>query len=141
MLTDIDVLLMAEKGTRGGICHTIHRYAKANNKYMKSYDKNIESSYLMYLDATNLYGWVMSQKLPVDSFKWIKKLSEFNEDFMKYYDKNNDKGYVLEVYVLNIQKISLIFIVTYHFYLKERKLKNARSLFVTYITKKTILYI
>ena len=64
---------------------------------MKIYDKNIESSYLMYLDANNLYGWAMSQKLPVDGFKWIKKLSEFNEDFIKNYDENNDKGYILEV--------------------------------------------
>ena len=66
------MLLMVKKGTRGGICHAIHRYPKANNKYMKNYDKNIESSYLMYLDANNLYGWAMSQKLPVDDFKRIK---------------------------------------------------------------------
>ena len=55
LLTDIDLLLMVEKGTRSGICHAIHRYAKANDKYMKNYDQNIESSYLMYLDANNLY--------------------------------------------------------------------------------------
>ena len=67
------MLLMVKKGTRGRICHAIHRYAKANYKYMKNYDKNIESSYVMYLDANNLYGWTMSQKLPVDGFKWIKK--------------------------------------------------------------------
>ena len=97
LLTDIDMLLMVEKGTRGRICHAIHRYAKANKKYMKNYDKNIESLYLMYLDANNLYGQAMSQKLPVDGFKWIKKLSEFNEDFIKNYDENNDKGYILEV--------------------------------------------
>ena len=51
----------------------------------------------MYLDANNVYGWATSQKLPVDSLKWIKRLSEFNEDFLKNYDENNDKEYILEV--------------------------------------------
>ena len=50
----------------------MHRYAKANNKYMKNYDKNIELSYVMYLDANNMYGWVMFQKIPVNGFKWKK---------------------------------------------------------------------
>ena len=99
LLTDIDMLLMVEKGTKGGICQAIHRYAKANNKYMKNYDKNNESSYIEYLDANNLYGWAMSQKLPVNDFKWIKKeeLSKFNEDFIKNYDENGNIGYFLEV--------------------------------------------
>ena len=52
--------------------------------------------HLMYLDANNLYGWVMSQKLPVNDFKWVKKLSEFNEDFIKTYDENSNKGYNLK---------------------------------------------
>ena len=69
LLTDIDMLLMVEKGTKGGICQAIHRYAKANEKYMKNYDKDIISSYLMYLDPNNLYRWAMSQKLPVNGFK------------------------------------------------------------------------
>ena len=73
LLTDIDMLLMVEKEIRGGIYHAIHRYAKANNKCMKNYHKNIESSYLMYLDANNLYGWAISQKLPVNGFKWVLK--------------------------------------------------------------------
>ena len=55
--------LMAVKGISGGICHTIHRYAKPNNKYMKDYGKNKESSRLQYCDVKNLYKWIMSQKL------------------------------------------------------------------------------
>ena len=54
---------------------------------MKNYDESIKSSYIEYLDANNLYGWVMSQKLPVDDFRWVKKLSKFNEDFIKNYMK------------------------------------------------------
>ena len=60
LLTGIDMLLMVEKGIRGRICHTIHRCAKANNKYMKDYDENRESSYLKYWDINNLYAWGMS---------------------------------------------------------------------------------
>ena len=70
LLTDYDMLLMVEEGIRGGICHSIHRYAKVNNKYMKNYNNNEESSYIHYLDANNLYGWAMSKKLPVNGFKW-----------------------------------------------------------------------
>ena len=83
--TDNDMLLMFEEEIPGGMCQAMHRYAQANNKYMKDHDKNNESSYLEYLDANNLYGWAMSQKLPVRSFKWIKKggISKFNEAFIK----------------------------------------------------------
>ena len=69
------------------MCNAIYRHAKANNKYMKNYDKNAASSFLVYLDANNLYGWATSQKLSVKNFKWIKKddLLKFNEDFIKQY--------------------------------------------------------
>ena len=69
LLTDIDMLLIVEKGIREGICHAIHWHAKANSKYMEDYDKNKESSYLKYWDVNNLYGWAMSQRLPVNQFE------------------------------------------------------------------------
>ena len=56
LLINVDMLLMVEKGIREGICHVIYRYAKSNNKYIKKFEKNEESLYLMYLDANNLYG-------------------------------------------------------------------------------------
>ena len=103
LLTDYDMLLMVEKGIRGGISHSIHRYAKANNKCMKNYSNIEESSYIQYLDTNNLYGWVMSKTLPVNGFKWLdsNKINKINEDFIKNYDENNDKGYILEVDVKN----------------------------------------
>ena len=105
LLTDYDMLLMVEEGIRGGICHSIHRYAKANNKYSKNYNNKEESSYIQYLDANNLYGWTMSKKLPVNGFKWIdnNEMAELsakhviNEEFIKNYNENNNKGYILEV--------------------------------------------
>ena len=115
LITDYDMLLMIEKGIRGGICQATYRYAEANNKYLENYDKNHESSYIEYLDANSLYGWAMSQKLPVESFKWVKKkkLSKFNEDFTKKYDEDSNTGYFLEVDMI-IQKNYLIFIKIYH---------------------------
>ena len=83
LLTDIKMLLMIESGIRGGMCQTIHKYAKANNKYMKNYYKSNLSSFLVYVDANNLYGWAMCKKLSVSRFKWINVLSIFTENFIK----------------------------------------------------------
>ena len=109
LLTDYDMLLMIEEGIRGAICHSIHRYAKANNKYMKNYNNKEELSYIQYLDAHNLYGWAMSKKLPVNGFKWTDNNEMagpvINEDFIKKYDENNDKGYILEVDVKYPKKL------------------------------------
>ena len=76
---------MIEKGIRGGTCQATHSYAKANNRCMKNSDKNNESSYIEYLDVNNLYGSAMSQKLPVNSFKWVKQKKKliFNDEFIK----------------------------------------------------------
>ena len=106
LLTDYDMLLMVEEGITGGTCHSIHRYAKANNKYMKNYNNNEEPSYIQYLDANNLYGWAMSKKLPVNGFKRIETAGPvINEDFIKNYDENNDKGYIFEVDVKYPKKL------------------------------------
>ena len=117
LLTDIHILLMIETAIRGGMCQLVHRYAKANNKYMKNYDKSTESSYLMHSDANNLYGWAMSQKFPVNGSKWKNDVSRFNERFIKNYIENSDIGYFLEV---QYQKIFLVLIRIYHFYQKEK---------------------
>ena len=104
LLTDYDMLLTVEEGIRGGICHSIHRYAKANNKYMKNYNNNEESSYIQYLDANNLYGWAMSKKVPVNGFKWTDN-NIINEEFIKNYNENDKKGYILEVDIKYLKKL------------------------------------
>ena len=72
LLTDPGMLLMFERGIRGGITQVVHQYASANNKYMGDlYDPSREPSYLQYLDANNLYGWAMSQLLPTGNFRWV----------------------------------------------------------------------
>ena len=107
LLTDYDMLLMVEEGIRGGVCHSIHRFGRAKNKYMKNYNNNEESSYTQYLDASNLYGWAMSQKLPVNGFKWLDsdKINEINEEFIKNYNENDNKGYILEVDVKYLERL------------------------------------
>ena len=136
------MLLMVENGTRGGICQAIHRYAKANNKYTKNYDKDIISSFLMYLEANNLYGWAMSQKLPLNGFKWIEKsrLSRFNDKFINTYNENSDKGYFLEVDIdypkelFNLHK-DLPFLP------ERKKVNKVEKLFVVQKAKKNMLFI
>ena len=77
-------------------CVNQYMYARANNKYMKNYNKSNESSYLMYLDANNLYGRAMSQKLSVNGFKWEGDLSRFNERSIKSY---NEKTLIKDIFL------------------------------------------
>ena len=94
LLTDPDMLLMFERGIRGGITQAVHKYALANNKYMGDrFDPKSESSYLQYLDANNLYGWAMSQPLPTGGFKWV----DVNPNEISELATRTDKGYLLGV--------------------------------------------
>ena len=102
LLHDYDMLMMFERGIRGGITHISKRYAEANNKYMKNYNPDEESSFIQYLDASNLYGWAMSQQLPTHGFKWMKDITK--EKVMEILEKANHsmfnkgkKGYIFEV--------------------------------------------
>ena len=98
LLTDPDMLLMFEKGIRGGITQAVHRYVKANNKYMgKKFHSKEESIFLQYLDANNLYGWAMSKLLPTGGFKCVNESSKFTPDEIGRLAKHGSKGYLLEV--------------------------------------------
>ena len=94
LLEDVDMLLMIEKGIRGGISNAFKRYAKANNKFMKNFNPAEKSSFIVYLDANNLYGWAMSKPLPVGEFEWIP------EEELKNWERFVEKegiGCILEV--------------------------------------------
>ena len=91
-----DMLEMIEKNMRGGVSMISNRYAKANNKYMKEYNPNEPSSYIMYLDANNLYGWAMSQYLPTGNYKW-ENIDTFTNDYILNIKSDSDKGYIFDV--------------------------------------------
>ena len=94
LLTDPDMLLMFERGIRGGITQAVHKYASANNKYMgDKFNPNADTTYLQYLDANNLYGWAMSQPLRTGGFKWV----DVNPNEISELATRTDKGYLLEV--------------------------------------------
>ena len=102
LLHDYDMLMMFEKGIRGGITHISKRYSEANNKYMKDYNPKKETTFIQYLDANNLYGWAMTQNLPTHGFKWMKNITKENvEDILESanHSMNNlgKKGYIFEV--------------------------------------------
>ena len=97
LLDDFDMALMFEKGIRGGISQAIQRYASANNKYMSNYDSKQLSTYFMYFDANNLYGFAMGKKLPISNFKWCDNLEIFISEFIKNCDENSNIVYLLEV--------------------------------------------
>ena len=94
--------LMVKKGIRGRVCHAIHWYAKANNKYMKDCDKNKKSSYLKFWVANNFYVWAMLKKLPVNGFEWVEDICEFNGYIIKSYNDEGDAQYLEKIHELHI---------------------------------------
>ena len=99
LLLDPDMLLMFERGIRGGITQSVHRWASANNPYMGSeYEKSKPTKYLQYLDANNLYGWAMSQPLPTGEFRWLEFRKDRNRNtIVEELVVKKDYGYLLEV--------------------------------------------
>lgn len=95
LLTDLDKYLFVENGIRGGISQISKRHAIANNKYMNNYDENNDDSYLIYLDANNLYGYAMCQYLPVSNFKWNEE--EWNTNKILSLNNEGEKGYLFSV--------------------------------------------
>lgn len=97
-MTDVDMYNFCDKGLRGGTSMISHRYAKANNKYMKNYDVNDISSYIIYLDANNLYGHAMIQKLPTGDLKWIEPTADVGNlhDYINSLECDDDVGYFVE---------------------------------------------
>ena len=95
LLDDYDMLMMFERGIRGGITHISKRYAEANNKYMKTYDPQKPSTYIQYLDANNLYGWAMSQPLPTHGFEWVENITK--NQVLNIIEGNSAKGYIFDV--------------------------------------------
>ncbi|CAP20447.2 Protein CBG23644 [Caenorhabditis briggsae] len=94
-IKDVEMYNLIEKGIRGGMCNAMLRYSKANNKYMPNYNPEEESKYLLYLDANNLYGWAMSQKLPYDEFEFINA-ADFSMEMIENLNSQG-KGCILEV--------------------------------------------
>ena len=129
---------MVEEGIGGGICHSIQRHARANNKYMKNHDENKKSSYIQYLDANNLYGWAMSQKLPVNGFKWVN--NEINEEFIKNYYESSDKGYILKVDIKYPKKLHDLH-SDLSFLPKRMKIDKCKKLVCNLRNKKNMLHI
>ena len=94
LLTDLDMLLMFERGIRGGITQAVHKYTLTDNTYMgDKFNPNEDTTYLQYLDANNLYGWAMSQPLPTGGFRWV----DIEPNEISELATRTDKGYILEV--------------------------------------------
>ena len=96
LFTDINMVLIIEKGIGGGLTQVVKKHGIANNKYLPNYDSTKKSTHLQYLDANNLYGYAMIKKLPLDGYE-CHSVARFDSDFIKNYGDKGDKGYLFEV--------------------------------------------
>ena len=133
LLADYDMLMMFEKGIRGGMSHISKRYAEANNKYMKDFDKTKPSIFIQYLDANGLYFWTMTQKLPTHGFKWIDVDIPKVEKLLK--KKDTKKGYIFEVDLVYPESLWEAH-NDYPLAPERRKINNVDKLISSFHTKK-----
>ena len=141
LLTDYDMLMMVERGIRGGISHISKRYAEANNKYMKDYNPDKASVYIQYLDANNLYGWAMSQPLPTHGFEWMENLTK--EKVISILEEQGGfgvtrpphQGFLFEVDLLYPRDLWKLH-DDYPLAPEKKKVKNVEKLFCDFIPKK-----
>lgn len=101
-MMDIDQIRFIQSGICGGITTCVQRYVKVNNKYMKDYNPNDVSKYIMYFDSNNLYGWAMSRPLPYGGFQWVNDIESFDINTIS---ENSDIGYILELDLESPQEI------------------------------------
>ena len=134
LLTDYDMLMMVERGIRGGISHISKRYAEANNKYMRDYNPDKESVYIQYLDANNLYGWAMSQPLPTHGFEWIENLTK-EKVFSLLEQQSPNHGFLFEIDLLYPRDLWKLH-DDYPLAPEKKKVKNVEKLFCDFIPKK-----
>ena len=128
------MLLMFEDRTRGGISQATHKSATANNKYMKRFNKEIISTFLQYLDANNLYGWAMCEKLPIGGFKLIDP-KEYTEEKIKSYDHNSNTGAILKEDIEYLKELHKLH-KGLPFLCERRRLNKASKLVTTLDDKK-----
>jgi hypothetical protein len=98
LLTDIDIVNFFETVTSGGVCQVSKRYSRANNKYMKNYNKNLQSKYIYYTDVNNLYGTAMCMNMPISNFEWLNQseIDSIINNGIEKLDEESEYGYVFD---------------------------------------------
>ena len=131
LTTDVDMFQFIEKGMGGGVSYITNRYGNANNNYMKEYDEKAPSKYIMYLDANNLFGWAMSQYLPIGNFKWMTD-NEISKIDLGKYKANGKKGLILEV---DLEYLEELHAINNDYPVAPKKVKVSKDMLSDYCKK------